>query len=180
LLDAALSLLLEREDPQRVSIDDVVQAVGATPPVVYYYFDSKDALVLAACHREYERFAQAMRAATADQADPVERLLSHAQAYLSWAVAHPVLYRLLFLTPLGGPTSYDPAQSTGLDHLMENLADARDQGRLQVADIDAAAITRWGVVHGFAALGVVHPHAPQGMLGAALAEAAGAVLASWA
>ena len=74
ILDATDRLLFAAGDVQAVSIDAVVEAVDCTPPALYYYFPTKEILVLEACRRQFERFARELEAALPETDDPLVEL----------------------------------------------------------------------------------------------------------
>ena len=124
ILDATDRLLFSTGDAHGVSIDAVVEAVGCTPPALYYYFLTKDHLLLEACRRQYQRFAAGLQAALPETSDPLAELRARGHAYLDWGIAHPEHYRILFMTATGAPPSdqaADPHQSAGLAELIDNL-----------------------------------------------------------
>ncbi len=58
ILEAALQLFA-RQGYERVSLRQVAQAVGLTPPSLYHYFASKEALLETLAHQVAERFEKA-------------------------------------------------------------------------------------------------------------------------
>lgn len=164
ILAAAAALLREREDVAAVSIDAVVNRVGCTPPSLYYYYPTKDALVLAACRREYEHFAADLESATPRTDDVAADLLARAEAYLAWARSHPAQYRFLFLTPLDlpqtGPNLPDLTETPGLGELVAEIVRAEAAG-YRLGDPVSTAFSFWAVVHGFASLAITEAIPPE-------------------
>ncbi|MFN8472244.1 MAG: TetR/AcrR family transcriptional regulator [Anaerolineae bacterium] len=87
-----------------LSLRGIAIAMGMTPPALYRYFDSRDALVTALIVDAYGSFADALEAASAaaPPEEPIERLRALGRAYRAWALAHPQDYALVFGTPLPG------------------------------------------------------------------------------
>lgn len=179
IIDAADRLLLETADTREVSIDAVVDAVGCTPPALYYYFPSKDLLLWEVCRRRYEAFAAELEASIPATADALAELLARGHAYLDWAVAHPEHYRLLFMTALDPPAhvaAVDPSQSAGLAELIDNVERAVAAGLLNPGDSLAMALALWSTVHGMASLAVVNPSLPRAFAHATIELTGRAVL----
>lgn len=94
LIDAALELLAE-EGVDALSLRGVARRVGVSAMAPYRYYSDKSALMAAVARHGFEHLAAAMRrAASAD--DPRERLVPIGVAYVSYAVDHPALFRLMF------------------------------------------------------------------------------------
>lgn len=186
LLDAAISLLREHGDPSRVSVDAVVKRVGCTAPAMYYYFATKDDLLVEACRREYEVFAEDMEARLSTTEDPLADIAARGQAYVEWAIENPGQFQFLFLTridlpPPGGSDrgADELARVPGLSRLMGDLRRAHAAGLLDIPDLVAATFTFWAVVHGFAALAVANPDIPLELLRASLRQAGEALLLAY-
>lgn len=175
ILDAADRLLFELGDARDVSIEAVVEAVGCTPPALYYYFPSKERLLLEVCRRQYQRFAHALAARIPQNASVIDELIARGHAYLDWAVTHPEHYRILFMTPTGSQSpayDADPRQSAGLAELIDNLERGIAGGSFRPGDPLLMALMLWSVVHGMASLAVANPALPR-ELAHAVVEATG-------
>ena len=98
-----------------------VEAVGCTPPALYYYFPSKERLLHEVCRRQYRQFAEALEGQIARTGTAINELVARGHAYLDWAVSHPEHYRILFMTPVGSPSApddADPRESAGVAKLI--------------------------------------------------------------
>lgn len=183
ILDVADGLLLERGDAHEIPIDAVVEAVGCTPPALYYYFPSKEQLLFEVCRRRYTRFAEELEESIPATEDPVAELVARGHAYLDWAVAHPEHYRLLFMTAAGAApdaSSADPRQGAGLAELIDNLQRAVGTGKLAPGDPLQMAVALWSTVHGVASLLVANPALPVEFAHGVVAFTATAVLRAMA
>jgi len=113
ILDAAERQIAE-DGPAALSLRAVARSLGMTVQALYHYFPSRDDLVTALITGAYDALAEAVQAAVDAAADqsPRERLVTAAEGYRRWAVAHPERFQLLYGTPLryyaapaGGPTT---------------------------------------------------------------------------
>ena len=164
MLDATDQLLFATGDVHAVSIDAVVEAVGCTPPALYYYFPTKEKLIFEAGQRQYQRFAADLQSSLPDTADPLVELRARGHAYLDWGIEHPEHYRILFMTPYPPPTeadTIDPGDAHGLKELFDNLARATEAGLLRPADPWETALAFSSIVHGVTALAVINPFIPR-------------------
>ena len=169
ILDAAETLLIETADAERVSIRAIGQIVGVTAPSIYRHFEDKDALLLAACERAYDRFDDYLMAEAADASNPLQGIKARAYAYIRFALSNPGQYRILFMTP---GTHKHPdisdvdvfgadSSMKGLVHLSEAIQAAIDAGLVApVAPTSELAVLLWSMVHGIASLRIAHPDMP--------------------
>ena len=183
ILDATDRLLFETGNVDAVSIDAVVDAVGCTPPALYYYFPTKDALVHEVGQRRYERFAEDLEGSLPTTDDPIVELKARGHAYLDWGVGHPVHYRVLFMTPLPPPSGEDPddpSGAPGLAELIDNLDRAAAAGLITPADPLEMALAFWSIVHGITSLTITNPELPAEVMHGILEITGAAVIGHYA
>jgi AcrR family transcriptional regulator len=89
---------IAKDGAANLSLGAIARAMGMTPPALYRYFDSRDALVDALIVEAYDSLGEAMEGSGAAlaQEDYYERFLAVARTYRQWAVAHPEDYALMF------------------------------------------------------------------------------------
>ena len=169
ILDAAERLLIETADAERVSIRAIGQIVGVTAPSIYRHFEDKDALLLAACERAYDRFDDYLMSESADASDPLQGIKAQAYAYIRFAMANPGQYRILFMTPgahvhpdLSDEDVFGAHSSVkGLVHLADAVQAAIDAGLVApIASTSEIAVLLWSMVHGIVSLRIAHPDMP--------------------
>lgn len=183
ILDAADRLLFELGDAREVSIEAVVEAVGCTPPALYYYFPSKERLLAEVCRRRYGQFAGMLEAAVPRTGTVVEQLIARGHAYLDWAVTHPEHYRILFMTPAGSQATTDdpdPRQGAGLAELIDDLERGIADGTFLPGDTLVMALMLWSVVHGTASLAVANAGLPRDLAHAVIEQAGRSVIDGFA
>ena len=80
-----------------LSLGAVARALGMTPPALYRYFESRDALVAALIIDAYDSMGQALERAAADvrPTDYAGQFQALMRAYRGWAVAHAQHYALM-------------------------------------------------------------------------------------
>lgn len=94
LIDTAIGLL-GSEPVDAFSMDEVARRAGASRPLLYHYFTSKQELIRAVVAHESATLAGTLEATTLPEA---------LDAYLSYVNSHPHGYQLLH----GGPLQADP------------------------------------------------------------------------
>ncbi len=123
IVDAAWELVGE-EGLAGLSLRDLARRAGITPPTVYAYFDSKNAIYDAMFARAATQFVDEM-AAPYGCDDPRGRLVAYVQRFVEFCLADTARYQLLFQRTLPefepSPESYEPAVRA-LGQLREVLA----------------------------------------------------------
>lgn len=97
IVQAALGLV-DVGGAHGLSLASVGKAIGMTPPALYHYFASREALLDALVLAGYTDLGTAVEAAAQDAADrpATERLAAIAHALRRWALDHPRRYSMLF------------------------------------------------------------------------------------
>ena len=147
LLDAADALLAER-GARGVTLRDVARVAGVSHAAPYHHYASLDELLAAVAERGFDVLGDAVARAV-DVADPRERLLRVAQAYVACARAHPERFRLMF----------GPLLSAGAGHPELRAAAQRAFGHVAAAAAAAdtahgadLALAGWSLAHGLSHL----------------------------
>ena len=95
-----------------LSVRELAQRAGITPPTVYAYFASKNAIIDAMFGEAAQSFFDRM-AEPVDTDDRYQRLVCHARRFMDFCVADVPRYQLLFQRSVPGfapsPDSYAPA-----------------------------------------------------------------------
>jgi AcrR family transcriptional regulator len=153
IVDAAWELA-DRDGLNGFSLRDVAKAVSMQPPSLYSYVASKNDLFdLMFRHALDEMLAE--QAALPVTGDARTELLASSRAFLSWCMAHPARYTLLFLRTVPG---FEPSEES-----MAKAFELYDGMRAQMAALgvtDQAHLDLWtGVMNGLAAQQIANePH----------------------
>jgi AcrR family transcriptional regulator len=151
-ITAAAFALLDAGGLAAVSLAAVGKAVGMTPPALYRYFGSREALVDDLVRAAYADLGSTVVAAAASDAAPDTapdqvRVARIAHGYRTWALANPRRYMMLFADrppdapdPVDGVTAINRAMLVLLEALVGIDADG-------TADDDPGldeTLVRWG------------------------------------
>lgn len=131
LLEAAERLLAE-SGIAAVTVRSVADRAGTTTRAVYALFGSKEGLVQALAARGFDLISERLDSLPLT-GDPLEDFLTAAIAgFRTFAVDHPHLFRLVFVSGLGIPFGAETytAQSTSLRRLGERVERLRATGVL--------------------------------------------------
>lgn len=152
LIEAGL-MALETGDEAGFSLRAVAREVGVSANAAYRHFASKDDLLGALAAEGFRRFA-AQQAAAAQEAPTIRDMqTATAKAYVSFAQAHPALFRLMFSRFLYASSSED--LKTAAASAFQLLLQASAQQAGVTPDSEQAmmtAVANWSMVHGLSHL----------------------------
>jgi AcrR family transcriptional regulator len=163
ILEAAERLLVEAGDEQAVTIRDVAEAVGVTPPSVYLHFADKDELLFAISERNVAELDRVTEEAAAGSNDMLQSLALRGRAYVRFGVEHPEQYRILFMrNPAQTPQSFDFSRvgtAASFGHLLEHVTRCVEEGLIE-GDPLQVSLVLWAGVHGLTSLLISKPEVP--------------------
>jgi AcrR family transcriptional regulator len=150
---AAREVIAER-GVESLSLRDVARRLGVSHQAPYKHYPSRDHLLAEVMRRCFEDFARQLDARPRS-ADPEQDLGALGEAYLRYAAAHPLEYRLMFGTPWPAPAEHpdlvrDAAHA--FDVLRGVLRRIRGAGRAQATRVDLDAMFIWSCMHGVASI----------------------------
>lgn len=151
LVDAAMAEA-GRGSLANLSLRWLAASAGVSPAAVYRHFPDVEALLAAAAHEAFDRFAAYLQAgARTGGDDPAKRLKAMGWAYLRFAETEPGLYSLMFgRTYSPSHTGLMEAAAHAFRQLTEGLSHLLPEG--QMADAEKIAGSLWALVHGLADL----------------------------
>jgi AcrR family transcriptional regulator len=140
---------IEARGMSALRVSDIAHAVGVSSGLVFYHFDTKDALLVAALESAVIRDAERLDRAIARPGDPVDRLRRVLGSYGPIGAAHGwTLWIEAWATALRVPTirlslrRLDQRWRTALEHV---IGDGVASGHFTCAD-PAAAVARVGAL----------------------------------
>ncbi|MDJ0951409.1 MAG: TetR/AcrR family transcriptional regulator [Alphaproteobacteria bacterium] len=148
--------IIETAGVERLSLREVARRLGVSHQAPYKHFESRDHILAEIVARAFETFARHLdeRPRTGD---PYLDLGEMGRAYLSYAQAHPLQYRLMFGTPLPDPEQHPDMMQKArhafslLQDAIAQLPDRRpDQDSAGRTDLDALFI--WSTIHGLSSI----------------------------
>ncbi len=136
IVDVAARLLHER-GPAAVTTRGVAEGAGVQAPTIYRLFGDKDGLLDAVAEHVMAAHvaakAEIVRAASADDVDPLEDLRAGWQTQIDFGLANPALFSLL-----SDPDRHSPAAQAGRRVLESRVHRLAATGRLRVSERRAA------------------------------------------
>jgi AcrR family transcriptional regulator len=161
ILDAAARLFFER-GLQRTTIDEIAEAASVSVGSVYVHFGSKEGLYLALVEHAVE-LSEHYTERAADDPSPLRRVLNLGDAYVDFALAEPVAFRIASMQMFDPSVSEDLGPiadriaeriSATIMRLRNDLQEAVEIGEIIPIDPDRAMTFVWGAWSGVLALGL--------------------------
>lgn len=148
--------IVDRHGVEGLSMREVSRRLGISHQAPYKHFDSRDHILAEVVGRAFDSFAAFLQE-RCTASEPSERLRQMGLAYVDYAEAHPLQYRLMFMTALPEPTHHPDMTARsqhGFSMLLETLrqsAAARGAPRTDDA-VYADAVFILATLHGMASL----------------------------
>jgi AcrR family transcriptional regulator len=167
-LDQAYNIIAE-DGLESLSIREVARRLGVSHQAPYKHFDSRDHILAEVVARTYSEFSRHLEARPRSD-DPDRDLYNMGIAYLAYAKANPLKYRLMFGTPLPEPGRYADMMGEAhraFDMLRKRLSSMPRKplgdGQEKEADAGRDAMFVWSTLHGFASIAASDAVATLGM-----------------
>jgi len=161
ILDAAREMFVQH-GYEATTMRAIAERIEYTPTAIYHHFRNKEALLRDLGSIDFRALASAFQRIGRIE-DPIERLHRVGEAYVAFALAHPMQYQLLFMTP-HPPVPEETEKGKGdpsedaYAFLRETCEAVIASGRLspEFQDPDQLAQMAWSSLHGLLALHIVH------------------------
>lgn len=147
-----------------VTMRNVARHTGYSAAALYRYFGSHLELVRGIWQDSVDLMRDEAEAVFAAHDDPVERVEALLRAYAAFATTEPAAFRSTFLHTVvpgedaevirreGPLPALDPREGTAYRLIRDAIADAVKAGRFPPMDVELAAQTLWGAIHGVVSL----------------------------
>jgi AcrR family transcriptional regulator len=149
LVEAAETLIVSRGSME-FTMRELAAAVGCSPMLPYRYFKDKDDILAAVRALAFAHFAKALERPREGPGPAQQRSYGVGDAYVAFAFAHPMLYRLMFNAPNAEPGRYpdlDAAGARARNTMTDHVRDAVAQGLL-AGDPVVIGHVFWAALHG--------------------------------
>ncbi|MEL7059723.1 MAG: TetR/AcrR family transcriptional regulator [Acidobacteriota bacterium] len=147
--------IIEREGVESLSLREVSRRLGVSHQAPYRHFPSRDHLlaeIVAGAYRAFVAHLEARPRTGGAQGD----LREMGRAYLTYARAHPLQYRLMFGTPLPNPAEH-PDMMRHAERAFGLLRDAiaelpSTEGARDLRATHLDALFVWSTLHGLSSI----------------------------
>jgi betaine-aldehyde dehydrogenase len=133
IIDAATEVIANR-GYAHTSLKDIADRAGVTPGLIYHYFESKEALLLAAMGAVQDRLHRAVDAARDRQSEPFERIAATVDEAATQFDLHPEFFRLIYDMYSAG-LSQPSLRAKGLEMMEHGIQRQVDQIRGYYAEL---------------------------------------------
>lgn len=138
------------------SMRKLARRLGVTAPALYRHFSSREEVIVAIVGESHRILGQYLYRSLSGRS-PEERFRMAGEAYLDFALDHPRLYEMLYLSPsVLGVDDYPPevsaqACATG-QFWMDRVRESMDAGMLRTERLEDVGVTIWAHAHGLISL----------------------------
>lgn len=161
ILDAARQLFVQN-GYEATSIRAIAQKVGASPGILYHYFEDKQDIMALLVRETFSRLSRRIEAIRTDTDHATARLRRGLRAYIEFGLEHPHHYSLLFMKPdswEGNERILNVFQTDGeaTFHCLRLMCmECISAGvlRSELSDAEELAQTLWAAIHGLVAIQV--------------------------
>ena len=162
MLDAAWQQVLE-SGWQSLSIRKIADAIEYSVPVVYEYFENKEAILLEFNKLGFKLLNNKLKQAKANHRDPAHQLEAIVYAYWDFAFAHKEYYQVMF--GLGMPTCEQAKTMPELTDFTKVIETTIES----IVGVDNPGIkiylkvqSFWSMLHGLVSINLVAPETRHG------------------
>jgi AcrR family transcriptional regulator len=145
---------IEREGAIALNLSKLAQKIGVSQPAVYRHFPNKQALAISVAQQGFEQLTEDLEQAIQPvQGDSLESLRAIATAYITFALNHPELARLMFSMKerVTDPNLHRISKAAAVS-LFSIVAAAKHEDRLLNQDAETTVRIIWATIHGLAML----------------------------
>lgn len=143
-----------RDGWQSVTIRKVAEAVEYSPPMIYEYFPSKEAILTELLRLGFTEITATMTTARAFATAPDRALVAMANAYWQYAFTNPELYQVMHGlggVPFGTAATPEEARETFMV-LRDALRDFLSDTASHTTELNGTVDLFWSNLHGLVAL----------------------------
>jgi AcrR family transcriptional regulator len=143
--------ILDQGGPDAVTMRRIAKSVRVTPMAIYRHYPDRDALLNTLADQGFSELAA--RLSNSDPArNPEQRLVEMGEIYMDFALEHPRLFELMFLTRRAGarrfPTDFKAGESPTANLMAEVLRDGMKSGWLKKDDVWEIVFEMGALSHG--------------------------------
>jgi len=179
ILGASLEIVKE-EGWSALSMRKIADKIEYTAPIIYEYFNNKDAILQELTRMGYVKLAAKMEEANSKFTDPAEQLEAMWMAYWNFAFAEKELYQVMYgveanCCVMGNACNDVKAPSNMLWNKIEEIVPEEKRTEEYV---DTKYYTFWSVVHGLISINLTRQQTSEDINKQVLKDAIGGIINS--
>jgi AcrR family transcriptional regulator len=147
---AAASKLFAQRGTDGVTMRALAEVMGISPMKPYHYFRDKEEILVAAVVRAFNHFVAAIETAEKLRGTPLEQAEAKRRAYVTFALAEPDAYRIMFEMPYPDLVKYPELAVTveRAQQTMRRSMDALIAESIVDGDPSTLGYVFWCCLHG--------------------------------
>jgi AcrR family transcriptional regulator len=152
-LDASLDLIAQ-EGLEGFSIREVARRAGVSHQAPYHYFPDREAILAEIVAEGFQRLREEMVDAISQTPDdPAAQLNAIGRVYVSFALAHPAHFKLMFRSEMAPPERHANAKACA-DSAFDVLVEVANAAAIASGEAPNRALIfgAWSLVHGLSTL----------------------------
>ncbi|MBX6766316.1 MAG: TetR/AcrR family transcriptional regulator [Actinomadura rubrobrunea] len=154
-LVAAAAELLDEGGPEAVTLREVGRRAGVSHNAPYKHFADKEALLAAVAARELRAHGAVLAELLARPGAPVDQVRAAMHAYISWALDHPLRFKLVYGRWTRDSEELGEAATAAHTLLLDVVGRAQRAGALPGDDPERLAGLLLAVAHGAVDLSLI-------------------------
>jgi len=156
LIEEALKMI-ESDGIKSVTLRELTNRLGTSRSAVYRHYGSKDELFVAVIRAGLQKLDDSVHPLLIEEQDVRERLYKMGKAYISFAIANPNLYRVIFGEVLQKHREENcdinkQEDAAGFHELVKLVLVAQEDGLMRQDDAFLQATVIWSMMHGLSNL----------------------------
>lgn len=153
LLDASLDLIA-KEGLEAFSMREVARRAGVSHQAPYHHFTDREGILAEIVAEGFAQLRDDMLAALEGVTDPKARLTAIGKAYVSFALAHPAHFKLMFRSELVHQERHADAEACAHSafNVLVEVVNEVSPGKQAPAEPSPLVLAAWSLAHGLATL----------------------------
>jgi AcrR family transcriptional regulator len=147
IVDGAIALIDETNDPASLTLRGIARATGISAPSIYAHYSDLAAVNSAVLVRSFSQLEAAVTTAMSREDGPAVALLAGCAAYVQFGWDHRARYRLMFAAAGFAPNAVDT-----FTLIEQTIARCVDTGASTSTDPHGDTFLLWVALHGIATL----------------------------
>lgn len=156
LVRAGRQILVSR-GIEHLSLREVARQAGVSHAAPYRHFTDKESLIAAIAEEGYDGLNNALRSELSPEKGAEAELTDLAAAYLRYACTEADHMKVMFGSFIADFTDHKSlaeAANQSMAFVLQSLSRLKKENKLEIRDLNSAALAAWSVVHGMAMLRV--------------------------
>jgi AcrR family transcriptional regulator len=179
ILAASIDIAKE-EGWQALSMRKIADKIEYTAPIIYEYFDNKEAILKELTRQGYVKLGRLLEAAQKESTDPSRQLEAMWLAYWNFAFAEKELYQVMYGVEMNCCTMQNNCPDTQLPKNMfrQKIEELLPEGKKTKENVDIKYYTLWSVVHGLVSINMTRNLTSDELNKQVLKDAIGGIIGS--